>query len=294
MQHNHLCMLDVETVPDRAMMPDKVLRLMESDPKYFPPLPFHKVVAVSLVQAEIHRPADRRSEWYKISGIKSQGGDERDILDRLWRGYVPRIRPRFVTWNGRPFDFPVLKLRAMVHGIPAEYWHQAGDKYTNYSHRYSADSHCDLMDVLGDFGASRGLALDDMAMAMGLPGKIVGHGSQVETMINEGRQDDVCAYCEGDVLNLYCMYVRWAYLSGRTDAAGHNASMQSLVDYLRRERATRPHLGEFLEKWQASPRPFASMVEDEGLSLPGLALDTSGVQAPVELDPVAPAPGRLF
>ncbi len=54
-------------------------------------------------------------------------------------------------------------------------------------------------------------------------------------MMEEGRVEDVCAYGEGDVLNLFCMYVRWAFLSGRTDAAGHNASMRSLAECLGRE-----------------------------------------------------------
>lgn len=65
----------------------------------------------------------------------------------------------------------------------------------------------------------------------------------------------VRAYCESDVLTLFAAYVRWALLSGRTDPAGHNASIDSLVDCLVRERGTRPHLGEFLDRWQASQRP---------------------------------------
>jgi predicted PolB exonuclease-like 3'-5' exonuclease len=108
MHHHHLTMLDIETVPDRETIPERLLRQMEQDPKFFPPLPFHPVVAVSIVQAEIHRPPERRSEWFKVLGVKSQSGPERGILDRFWQGYVPKVRPRFVTWNGRGFDFPVL------------------------------------------------------------------------------------------------------------------------------------------------------------------------------------------
>ncbi|MGR0188392.1 hypothetical protein [Azospirillum aestuarii] len=65
----------------------------------------------------------------------------------------------------------------------------------------------------------------------------------------------VRAYCESDVLTLYAAYVRWTLLTGRTDPAGHNASVDSLVECLAHERATHPHLGIFLDRWQASTRP---------------------------------------
>jgi len=42
--------------------------------------------------------------------------------------------------------------------------------------------------------------------------------------------------------------------------AGHNAALQSLIDYLSAERVTRPHLGEFLDQWRSSRRPAAIFV----------------------------------
>jgi predicted PolB exonuclease-like 3'-5' exonuclease len=82
--------------------------------------------------------------------------------------------------------------------------------------------HCDLMDQLSDYRACASMSLDDVALAIGLPGKIGGHGSEVEAMVRRGEIDNVRAYCEGDCLNLFVLYVRWALLSGRIDPAGHN------------------------------------------------------------------------
>ena len=79
-------------------------------------------------------------------------------------------------------------------------------------------------------------------------------------MVAAGHIADVRAYCESDVLNLFVMYVRWALVTGRIDATGHNAALQSLIDYLSAERATRPHLGEFLDQWRSSRRPAAIFV----------------------------------
>jgi predicted PolB exonuclease-like 3'-5' exonuclease len=103
-----------------------------------------------------------------------------------------------------------------------------------------------------------------MALALGLPGKIGGHGSEVEAMVRRGEIDNVRAYCEADCLNLFALYVRWALLSGRTDLTGHNAAFESLVDCLESERALRSHFGEFLDTWRASTRPVP-------MFLPGVA-----------------------
>ncbi|MEZ5574157.1 MAG: hypothetical protein R3F44_00365 [Candidatus Competibacteraceae bacterium] len=56
-------------------------------------------------------------------------------------------------------------------------------------------------------------------------------------------------YCEGDVLNTYVLYLRWAYLSTRLSARSHNASVQHLLDYLEANRELHSH-------W-ASSRPLA-------------------------------------
>jgi predicted PolB exonuclease-like 3'-5' exonuclease len=104
------------------------------------------------------------------------------------------------------------------------------------------------------------MGLDDVAHAIGLPGKIGGHGSEVEAMVQRGEIDNVRAYCEGDCLNLFVLYVRWALLSGRIDPAGHNASLQSLIERLESERDVRSHLGEFLDRWRATRRPTPMFV----------------------------------
>jgi predicted PolB exonuclease-like 3'-5' exonuclease len=121
--------------------------------------------------------------------------------------------------------------------------------------RFAPDWHCDLMEQLSDYRACASMSLENVALAMGLPGKIGGHGSEVEAMVRGGEIDNVRAYCEGDCLNLFVLYVRWALLSGRTDPAHHNASLQSLIECLESERSMRPHLGAFLDGWRATTRP---------------------------------------
>ncbi len=246
-QHSHsvLACLDVETVPESDLLPP------DTDPAAFPKLPYHRVVAVSFVEAEIVHE-DGGTEWYRVTGVRSGGREdytEAQILKAFWRWFADR-KPRVVTYNGRGFDLPLLKLRALFHGIAADSWYKTGDKWSTYGQRYSADWHCDLYDVLSDYGATRNLGgLDDVCRSMGLPGKIGGHGSEVADMVARGRIADVRAYCEGDVLNTFALYVRYALLSGRTTPAGHNRSLESLLELLARERGDRAHLGTFLDMW---------------------------------------------
>jgi predicted PolB exonuclease-like 3'-5' exonuclease len=79
------------------------------------------------------------------------------------------------------------------------------------------------MEMLSDYRAAPQHGLDEIATAIGLPGKIGGHGSEVEAMVTEGRLGQVRAYCESDVLNPFGVYIRWALLAGKTDASGHTS-----------------------------------------------------------------------
>ncbi|MGU3420746.1 3'-5' exonuclease [Methylobacterium sp. D54C] len=259
MAHDSLLCIDIETCPDRDVMP------AEWGSK-FPKPAWHRVVAISFVEAAIERVGDRES--YRVECCRTGGEadwDEARLLGSFWRRFGKRM-PRVVSWNGRGFDMPVLRLRAMLHGIPADGWYGGGTRYENYTQRFAADWHCDLMEMLSDHGACSRMGLDDVAKAMGLPGKIGGHGSEVADMVARGEIDRVRAYCEGDVANLFGLYVRWAFLAGKVDASGHNASIESLVDCLERDRMDRPHLGEFLDAWRASQRPAPMLVPVPGFA----------------------------
>ena len=256
MQHDTLLCLDVETVPDGELVPGDWPR-----DQFIAKGIWHRVVAVSIVEASIRRASDGR-ERYEVRCCRSGGEaawDEGRLLRGFWKLFAA-TRPRLVTWNGRRFDMPVLRLRAMMYGVAADGWYAPGDRWNGYGQRFAPDWHCDLMEELADHGAATRLALQDVAVAMGLPGKVGGHGSEVAEMVERGELEAVRAYCEGDVINAFALYVRWALLTGRTDAAGHNASLESLVACLAAGRAERPHLGEFLDRWRSSVRPTPAAV----------------------------------
>src|SRR4051794_2482615 len=45
--------------------------------------------------------------------------------------------------------------------------------------RFAPDWHCDLMEQLSDYRACAAMSLNDIALALGLPGKIGGHGTDL-------------------------------------------------------------------------------------------------------------------
>ncbi|MDA1090216.1 MAG: 3'-5' exonuclease [Proteobacteria bacterium] len=274
MQHQSLFVFDIETVPDTDAVPNLTgfdnpgvderraelerYHLEKTGGKNaFPRQPFHRVVAISFLEAEIERSGNQ--EAYLLRELRSGGEagfDEKKLLEGFF-GYFERLKPRLVSFNGRGFDLPVLKYRAMVHGVAAPWLYDAGDKWNSYTQRYSPDWHCDLLDVLSDFGASARVSLDEVCSVMGFPGKFGVSGGDVTAMIDDGRIDEVRHYCETDVLNTYLVYLRLMRHKGTIPVDGYNAAVADIVSLIESEATARPYLNEFMTAWgQASNNTF--------------------------------------
>lgn len=251
----HLLVIDLETRPDTAIL------AAERDPDAFPKPIQNEIVTLGFLLARIEREGEReRYQVRKLGSACIADRSEREILAGFWQ-MIDTQKPRVVTWNGRSFDAAVLKQRSLIYGLTAFNWHRTDPRF-GYDYRYESNWHCDLMDVLSDFGASSRLGLDETATALGLPGKWNGHGDGVAAQAAAGDYAAINQYCEGDVLNTYLLYLRWAYFSSRVSAYGHNTSVQNLQGYLEAGRAQRPHWGEFLDRWRASARPCPACVAE--------------------------------
>jgi predicted PolB exonuclease-like 3'-5' exonuclease len=243
--HDALLVLDIETVPDADLMPP------DWPEDRFPKAAWHRIVAISFVEAAIHRDPETGQEAYAVTSCRSggeAGWDEWRLLKGFWRHFEGG-NFRVVSWNGRSFDVPALLQRSMMHGVPAPAWFQRGTKFEGYRNRYAIDWHADLMEAMADFGAAPRLTLDEAAALVGAPGKMGEHGSNVSALIAAGEPGRVRDYCETDCLNLTIVYLRWAYLTGRTGPEAHDAAVRGLMAYLDAERGRRPHLGRFADAW---------------------------------------------
>lgn len=271
MTHQSLFVFDIETVPDTDAVPnllghdigpDVAARRQALEDYHlaatggqnaFPRQPFHRVVAVSFLAAEID--GDGRTENYYLKELRSGGevnSPERDLVGGLFQ-YLDKRRPRLVSYNGRGFDLPVLRHRAMVHAVSAAAYHDTSNKWDNYTSRYAQDWHCDLQEALTDFGAaSKGLKLNEVCAVLGFPGKFGVDGAQVAPMYDEGRVGEIRDYCETDVLNTYLVYLRYQLTRGRVTKDGYNRAVADVIALIEAERTARPHLGAFLEAWGVS------------------------------------------
>ena len=104
-----LVVFDIETIPDAA----------NHSGSGFPKPPFHIPVAIAFLKAEIEVRDD--GEAYVLQELRC-GGQANYTEEQLLRSFIEfaeKEKPRLVSFNGRSFDLPVIKYRAMVHGLSA-------------------------------------------------------------------------------------------------------------------------------------------------------------------------------
>lgn len=128
-------------------------------------------------------------------------GDERQILRTFWDDV--RKYDQFITYNGRGFDCPFILIRSAIMGIPAT---------RNLApYRYKSDEHCDLLDQLTFYGATRKFSLDFFCKAFGIrsPKSDGITGLDLGSMFKAGKYREIAQYCIGDVIATAALYKRW-------------------------------------------------------------------------------------
>jgi predicted PolB exonuclease-like 3'-5' exonuclease len=214
----------------------------------FPRQPFHRVVAISFLEAQITYNGNHES--YTLTALRSGGKEDTGEAD-LVRGFFSHLsKPlaRLVTFNGRTFDVPVLKYRAMKHGITAPWLYNAENKWENYQSRYASGWHADVLDMVSDFGASARVRLNEVCTALGFPGKFGLDGSMVEPYYDEGRLPEIRAYCETDVLNTYLVYLRVMQHRGVLKTDDYNHAIAEILSLI--ESSDKEHLKDFYQAWR--------------------------------------------
>ncbi len=202
----------------------------------------HRVVAISLVL--------RHADTLRIWSLGESDAAEAELVQRFYDG-IEKFTPTLVSWNGCAFDLPVLHYRALLHGISARRYWETGDddrdfKWNNYLSRYHA-RHTDLMDVLSSYQPRACAPLNEIAVMLGLPGKLSMDGANVWETYQQGRIDSIRDYCETDVLNTYLIYLRFELFRGNLDKNTWQQEVQRVRATLKTEN--KPHFREFLAAW---------------------------------------------
>jgi 3'-5' exonuclease len=221
---------DIETVPDlrgfaRAHgldgKDDDEIRGAIGDK--FPKHVYHSIVCIGALIA-----SDKGSRWeVDAIGAPHVGDRTEKELISAFVNKIDELKPQLVTFNGSGFDFPVLRYRAMVNGVSAP-----GLSARSYFHRYTEDA-IDLCDVLASFNPQCRATLDELCRMMGISGKPDGFcGSDVEKSFREGKIREIAAYCEGDVVSTYRVWLRHELFRRGIDQSKYEESERCLKAFL--------------------------------------------------------------
>jgi DNA polymerase elongation subunit (family B) len=133
--------------------------------------------------------------------IEYASGDESYILRCFWENV--QWYDQFITFNGRSFDCPFVMLRSAVLGIPPT--------RNLMPYRYDSNVHCDLLEQLTFYGATKKFNLDFYCKAFGIKSpKAEGiTGLDLGPLFRDGRFREIAEYCIGDVFATAELYRRW-------------------------------------------------------------------------------------
>lgn len=208
----------------------------------FPPPHACRVVAISFVDILMDHEGSPRYRFGEAStqclwahdppfDASSEAALLRNFAEAMGIGDMT-----IVTWNGRTFDLPALSMRSLKHGVPFGWYYSNRDM----RYRFSDTGHLDLMDYLGDFGASRNAKLGDIARLIGLPGKIDMHGGDVlgiyrstsgelDTTVVEAKMKSVAKYCLQDSIQTALIFLRSRFHIGKIDKAEYNHCLDTFA-----------------------------------------------------------------
>jgi predicted PolB exonuclease-like 3'-5' exonuclease len=231
---------DIETVPDLKGFAAANGHIGKTDDEVraelgdkFPKHIYHSIICIGALVA--HR--EENGHW-TVDALGAPHIGERPEKD-LIASFVDKIAalsPQLITFNGSSFDLPVLRYRAMVHGVAARLAARP------YFHRYTEDA-IDLCDVLSSFSSQAKATLHELCRVMGLPGKPDGMtGAEVEKYYRDGHIREIAEYCESDVLNTYRVWLRFELFRGRLSDAEFQGSEANLADFVEARGNTKPHL----------------------------------------------------
>lgn len=219
---------DLETVPDIAgfaaandLVGKTDAEVREAIGEKFPKHIYHSIICIGALVA--HREPDH---WaVDAVGAPHVGERTEKELIAAFCDKIAELSPQLVTFNGNSFDLPVLRYRAMIHGVSA-----AGLSARSYFNRYTEDA-IDLCDVLSSFSPQGKATLHEISRIMGLPGKPKGiDGAEVERYFHEGKIKEIADYCETDVVNTYQVWLRYELFRGTLSQNAFEASERKLAN----------------------------------------------------------------
>jgi predicted PolB exonuclease-like 3'-5' exonuclease len=166
---------DLETVPDLpgfAAANDLVGKpeadIREALGNKFPKHIYHTIICIGALVGH------RESDHWTVDAVGAPHVGERTEKQLIasFCDKIAELKPQLVTFNGNSFDLPVLRYRAMIHGVSAP-----GLAARLYFNRYTEDA-VDLCDILSSFRSSHQSLVKRAQQDHGSAGEARGHRRQ--------------------------------------------------------------------------------------------------------------------
>ena len=132
--------------------------------------------------------------WIEVDRSRAYyGPEEVELLANFWSD-LSQIRPtRFVTFNGKSFDFPYINVRSAILGVPSP-----RDIILD-TRRFATDKHFDVREALTNYDRYKKGTLEFFCEIFGVPSPKDGiDGSKVGEYFDQGRIEEIAKYCLGD------------------------------------------------------------------------------------------------
>lgn len=141
------------------------------------------------------------TEKFDESGIVYETGSEKEILEKFWDSV--KTYNQVVTFNGRGFDMPFLMLRSAINKV------RVSRNFMGY--RFDSKEHCDLLEQLTFYGATRKFNLDFYAKTFRIKSsKEEGiDGSMVGELYKQEKYLEIAKYCARDIVTTADLFEYW-------------------------------------------------------------------------------------
>ena len=200
-------------------------RRLYGDPKAMAKTDDDDVIKIMILQraqetlgtSEIVRPMLRRAVAIGaclVSGescerrlYSGQASSEQELMTHFFDD-CQQFSPNLVSWQGAHFDLPVLRYRAMLHGLSLpSLWREP-----------KVNWHTDIAEALsGQAGAED--SLHDFARLIGVDGPPPLNDDETSDAWLAGDWASLEALAQGDALRTCQVYLRWQWLQGQLEQA---------------------------------------------------------------------------
>jgi len=141
--------------------------------------------------------------------VKTGKTNEAEILNRFWyiANALTQLQPKFqfVTFNGLPFDFPMIEVRSSIIGVPF---------FDLPKIRYRTDKHFDIRMVLSNWNVFGLGNVDFWCNIYGIPlepefsGKKIIEGKDLSYAYLQGDMEGIVEHCRDDLRKEEALYLK--------------------------------------------------------------------------------------